>query len=89
MNHECVHGTCKDGVNNYTCNCQPGYEGVMCDKGNQMHSQKINREYKQNQTNGNTDKDIAQIVIYAFHFSCQILMTVSLMGVFMEHAKME
>jgi len=30
--HECVHGTCKDGVNNYTCDCQPGYEGEMCDK---------------------------------------------------------
>lgn len=25
-------GTCKDGFKSYTCTCNPGYEGVNCDK---------------------------------------------------------
>merc|ERR1712168_304969 len=28
----CVHGTCRDGVNNCTCQCTPGYKGDKCDK---------------------------------------------------------
>jgi len=28
----CVHGTCTDGVNSYTCQCSPGYRGDNCDK---------------------------------------------------------
>jgi len=30
--HECVHGTCKNGVYDYICDCKPGYEGEICDK---------------------------------------------------------
>ena len=29
----CVHGTCTDGWNNYTCQCSPGYRGDNCDEG--------------------------------------------------------
>jgi len=28
----CVHGTCTDGWNNYTCQCSPGYRGDNCDE---------------------------------------------------------
>ncbi|XP_078658415.1 uncharacterized protein LOC144903853 isoform X5 [Branchiostoma floridae x Branchiostoma belcheri] len=27
----CLQGTCVDGVNTYTCNCNPGYEGYRCE----------------------------------------------------------
>ena len=27
----CVHGTCEDGVNEYTCTCESNYTGVHCD----------------------------------------------------------
>nr|XP_034306001.1 fibropellin-1-like isoform X3 [Crassostrea gigas] len=27
----CVHGNCTDYVNNYTCECHPGFTGVNCD----------------------------------------------------------
>ncbi|XP_052708108.1 fibropellin-1-like isoform X2 [Crassostrea angulata] len=27
----CVHGTCTDQLNSYTCQCQPGYTGTNCD----------------------------------------------------------
>ena len=26
----CVHGTCNDGVNGYTCTCNAGYEDAHC-----------------------------------------------------------
>lgn len=29
----CVQGNCTDYVNNYTCECQPGFRGVNCDTG--------------------------------------------------------
>ena len=29
----CVYGTCKDGINNYYCNCTPGYTGKDCNVG--------------------------------------------------------
>lgn len=29
----CVNGNCTNHVNNYTCECQPGFTGVNCDKG--------------------------------------------------------
>ncbi|KAI8515752.1 Mucin-4 [Branchiostoma belcheri] len=27
----CVHGSCVDGINNFTCNCHQGYAGHRCD----------------------------------------------------------
>ena len=35
----CVHGNCADGINDYTCTCNPGWEGKDCDIGKncQMH----------------------------------------------------
>jgi len=27
----CKFGECIDGINNYTCRCDPGYEGDDCD----------------------------------------------------------
>lgn len=30
----CVHGTCINGVNHYTCECHPGYTGYHCEIGN-------------------------------------------------------
>ena len=29
----CIHGTCTDLVNNYTCTCEAGYDGKNCDNG--------------------------------------------------------
>ena len=29
----CGNGTCVDGVNNYTCDCHPGYAGDHCEIG--------------------------------------------------------
>ena len=29
------NGRCIDGVNNYTCKCDPGYTGKHCEKGKQ------------------------------------------------------
>ena len=34
VNHTCVNGgSCKDGVNNYSCNCLPGFTGDRCQTG--------------------------------------------------------
>lgn len=27
----CDHGSCVDGLDNFTCQCQPGYTGLYCD----------------------------------------------------------
>jgi len=27
----CVHGTCVDGVNQFSCSCEGGFEGTTCD----------------------------------------------------------
>ena len=27
----CLHGECLDGIANYTCNCEPGYDGTNCE----------------------------------------------------------
>ena len=27
----CMHGSCSDDVNRYTCTCTAGYEGVNCE----------------------------------------------------------
>ena len=29
----CVHGTCQDHLNSYTCTCSHGYTGTDCDTG--------------------------------------------------------
>ena len=34
VSNECSHGTCVDGVNAYTCSCDPGYDGRLCGNGN-------------------------------------------------------
>uniref|UniRef100_K1Q6I2 Neurogenic locus Notch protein n=1 Tax=Magallana gigas TaxID=29159 RepID=K1Q6I2_MAGGI len=28
----CIHGNCSDLVNEYSCQCFPGYEGLQCQK---------------------------------------------------------
>ena len=34
VNHTCQNGgSCKDGVNNYSCNCLPGFTGNRCQTG--------------------------------------------------------
>lgn len=33
----CQNGaTCHDGINNYTCECDPGYDGTNCENGNNI-----------------------------------------------------
>jgi len=32
LSNPCDHGTCIDGIDQYTCECQSGYEGEMCDE---------------------------------------------------------
>ena len=29
----CVHGTCLDAINNFTCFCKPGFDGILCEQG--------------------------------------------------------
>jgi hypothetical protein len=33
LSSPCVHGTCKDNLNGYTCTCNHGYTGTDCDIG--------------------------------------------------------
>jgi len=33
MSSPCVHGTCKDNPNGYTCTCNQGYTGTHCGTG--------------------------------------------------------
>ena len=34
VNHGCVNGQCKDGINFYFCDCDgTGYEGKLCENG--------------------------------------------------------
>ena len=32
VNHTCVNGACRDGVESYTCDCDAGYTGQLCDE---------------------------------------------------------
>ena len=38
----CVHGNCADGVDNYTCTCEPGWTGVNCSISNNLHHETLN-----------------------------------------------
>lgn len=29
----CIHGTCEDAINNFTCICDMGYTDILCDQG--------------------------------------------------------
>ena len=32
-NSPCIHGNCSDHLNNYTCDCEAGYNGSNCQTG--------------------------------------------------------
>ena len=32
-NNPCIHGSCQDALNGYSCICEPGYSGKKCDEG--------------------------------------------------------
>src|SRR6218665_431508 len=34
----CVHGVCHDGLDKYTCECEPGYTGINCETGQHSYS---------------------------------------------------
>ena len=34
----CMHGSCADGFNSYTCTCDPGYSETNCNKGTIFYS---------------------------------------------------
>ena len=36
----CVNGDCDDAFMEYSCECDPGYEGDICDSGTQ-HNMKV------------------------------------------------
>ena len=40
-------GSCIDGINNFTCSCQKGYTGDLCETGNKYscHSKKLYGRY--------------------------------------------
>ena len=48
------HGTCVDGVNNYTCACLPGFEGKTCAIGKLLNN--INKHRFNLLVNGNVLK---------------------------------
>lgn len=29
----CIHGTCQDAINNFTCTCDEGFTSTLCDQG--------------------------------------------------------
>lgn len=29
----CIHGTCQDAINNFTCTCDEGFTSTLCDLG--------------------------------------------------------
>ena len=34
IDHGCVNGQCKDGIDSYTCDCNgTGYDGKLCENG--------------------------------------------------------
>ena len=32
VNNSCLNGECEDGINNYTCSCNEGWEGENCEQ---------------------------------------------------------
>ena len=43
MDFNCgVHGVCTDGVDSYTCSCDQGFTGDLCDQGNTIYVMQIN-----------------------------------------------
>ena len=34
----CVHGDCTDGIDDYYCTCDPGYNGTNCETSKNLHN---------------------------------------------------
>lgn len=39
----CIHGSCSDGVNTYTCTCDPGYTGANCETSKRLYLYSVTR----------------------------------------------
>ena len=46
LTHECVHGTCKDGENDYTCLCKAGYTGKKCERSKNIPSTQFSTNFQ-------------------------------------------
>ena len=60
----CIYGNCKDGVNSYSCSCEAGFTGVLCDAGTCYMLKHITLIIKENV--------IVNFLILLFIINCKI-----------------